>query len=143
MVEWLDLYVCRHSAQEASVKRKRPIIAWRAVAIFYIVLLGVITFLDWVNHILTLSYWAAQVGLISVGVAVLVLVGWRFPHLSAQRGVLLTFAVGILTIIPGVLMSLNPSSQFWTQYFGIGLSMAAGSFLGFMFINLVSRMPDE
>lgn len=125
------------------MKRKRPIIAWRAVAIFYVILLGVITFLDSVNYVLTPAYWGTQVGLISVGIAILVLVGWRFPHLSAQRGVLLTFAVGILTIIPGVLMSLNPTGDFWTQYFGLGLSMAAGSFLGFLFINLISRLPKE
>ena len=125
------------------MKRRRPIIAWRAVLIFYVVLLGVVTFLDWVNNVLILSYWLTQVGLITVGIAILVLVGWRFPHLSAQRGVLLTFAVGIVTIIPGVLMSLNPTGYFWSQYFSIGLSMAAGSFLGFLFINLVSRLPKE
>lgn len=125
------------------MRRRRPIIAWRAIVIFYIVLLGVITFVDWVNNVLTVSYWLTQVGLITVGIVILVLVGWRFPHLSAQRGVLLTFAVGIVTIIPGVLMCLNPTGYFWSQYFSIGLSMATGSFLGFLFINLVSRLPKE
>jgi len=125
------------------VTRKQPVIAWRAVIAFYTVLLVVITVLDQINGVLTLAYWSMQVGLISAGIAVLVLVGLKFPHLSAQRGVLLTFAVGVLTIIPGVLMSLNPVGDFWPQYFNIGLGMAAGSFLGFVFINLVSRLPKE
>jgi len=124
-------------------RKRRPVIAWRAVGIFYLVLVGIVTLLDRVNQLLTLPYWGTQIALITVGVAILVLVGWRFPHLSAQRGVLLTFAVGIMTIIPGVLLSLNPGSSFWTHYFSIGLSMAAGSFLGFLFINLISRLPDE
>jgi hypothetical protein len=118
-------------------------IAWRAVGIFYLVLLGIVTFLDRVNQVLTWTYWGTQVALITAGIAILLLVGWRFPHLSAQRGVFLTFSVAVVTIIPGVLLSLNPGSNFWTHYFSIGLSMAAGSFLGFLFINLVSRLPDE
>ena len=122
---------------------KQPVVAWRAVLIFYAVLLVVITVVDYVNGVLVFGYWFVQLGLISIGVATLVLVGWRFPHLSAQRGVLLTFSVSVMTIIPGVLMSLNPQGDFWPQYFNIGLSMAAGSFLGFLFINLVSRLPKE
>ncbi|MEM7034362.1 MAG: hypothetical protein AAF629_32765 [Chloroflexota bacterium] len=125
------------------MKRRRHVIAWRAIFIFYVVLLVVITIIDAANGVLTLSYWGTQVSLVSLGVALLVLVGWWFPHLSAQRGVLLTFSVGVLTIIPGVLMSLNPPGDFWTQYFNIGLSMAAGSFLGFLFINLFSKLPKE
>lgn len=125
------------------MKRGRPVIAWRAIIIFYVVLLGIITLLDKVNNILALPYWGLQVGLISVGVLVLLLVGWQFSHLSAQGSVLFTFSVGVLTIIPGVLMSLNPPGDFWTQYFYIGLGMAAGSFLGFLFVNLISRLPKE
>jgi hypothetical protein len=125
------------------VKKNRPAVAWRAVIIFYIILLGVITFLDQTNRVLRLSYWGLQVGLVSIGVLVLVVISWRFPGLSAQRGVLLAFAIGVLTIIPAVLMSLNPTGDFWPQYFTIGLSMAAGSFLGFLFINLISRLPKE
>ena len=123
--------------------RRKPVIAWRAIIIFYVVLLIVITIVDQANNVLTWPYWGIQVGLISIGIAVLVLIGWRFPYLSAQRGVLLTFSVGVLTIIPGVLMSLNPIGNFWEQYFTIGLSMAVGSFLGFLFINLFSRLPKE
>ena len=125
------------------MKRRRAPIAWRAILIFYVVLLAVITLLDEVNGVLTLSYWTTQVSLVSLGVSLLVLVGWWFPHLSAQRGVLLTFSVGVLTIIPGVLMSLNPVGDFWSQYFSIGISMAVGSFLGFLFINLTSKLPKD
>lgn len=125
------------------MKRRQPVIAWRAIILFYLVLLIVITILDKANHVLSLRYWLMQAGLISLGVLVLVLAGWRFPHLSAQRGVLFTFAVGILTIIPGVLMSLKPPPNFWPQYFIIGLSMAVGSLLGFLFINFISRLPEE
>ena len=123
--------------------RGKPVIAWRAIIIFYIVLLIVITIVDQANNVLTWPYWGIQAGLISVGIVVLVLIGWRFPYLSAQRGVLLTFSIGVLTIIPGVLMSLNPIGDFWEQYFTIGLSMAVGSFLGFLFINLFSRLPKD
>ena len=125
------------------MKYNRPIVAWRAITIFYLVLLGVITLLDYTNHLLQFSYWGLQVGLVTLGVLLLVGIGWRFPDLSAQRGMLLAFSIGVLTIIPAVLMSLNPPNDFWPQYFTIGLSMAAGSFLGFLFINLVSRLPKE
>lgn len=125
------------------MRRRRSTIAWRAILIFYIVLLAVITVIDAVNGVLTLSYWGTQVSLISLGISLLVITGWWIPHLSAQRGVLLTFAVGVITIIPGVLMSLNPPGEFWAQYFSIGLSMAAGSFLGFLFINLISKLPKD
>lgn len=123
-------------------RRKRVQQAWGATIAFYLVLLIVVTILDSVNHVLTLPYWGTQIGLISVGVVIFVLVGRKFPDLSAQRGVLLAFGVGILTIIPGVLLSLNPPPDFWTQYFSIGLSLAAGSFLSFMFIKLFRRVSD-
>jgi len=120
-----------------SYKRPRP--AWKATAVFYIVLVSVISLVDRSNGVTNLTYWATQVALITVGIAIFVAVGYRFPDLSAQRGVLLAFGIGVLTIIPGVLMALNPSSDFWNQYFSIGLSMAAGSFLSFLFIKLISR----
>ena len=125
------------------MKRKPPVIAWRAVTIFSVILIVVVTILDQVNRALRFSYWGLQVGLISLGVLALVIIGWRFPDLSAQRWVLLAFGIGALTIIPAVLMSLNPPGDFWSQYFTIGLSMAAGSFLSFLFINLISRLPKE
>jgi len=48
--------------------------------------------------------------------------------------------VGVLTIIPAVLMSLGPSRDFWSQYFLIALGMAAGSFLGFVFVRLAGHL---
>ncbi|MFQ5577149.1 MAG: hypothetical protein ACE5G8_09215 [Anaerolineae bacterium] len=114
--------------------------AWRATVVFYVVLLLVITILDWANQVLQLGYWGIQVGLITIGIILLWLVGRRFPDLSAQRGVFLAFSIGVLTIIPGVLMALKPGQDFWGQYFSIGLSMAAGSFLGFLFIKFAGKL---
>ncbi len=111
-------------------------ISWTALFIFYVVLLVVITFMDWKNHVLILKQWSIQVGLVTLGMAVLSVLGYRLSDLTAPRGSLLVFSVGILTIIPAVLLSLNPPGDFWAQYFTIGLSMAAGSFLGFLFIRL-------
>ncbi|RME51094.1 MAG: hypothetical protein D6796_01670 [Caldilineae bacterium] len=121
------------------MNRRRPRPAWKATAVFYIVLVSVISFVDRSNHIADLTYWATQIALITVGIAIFVAVGYRFPDLSAQRGVLLAFSIGVLTIIPGVLMALDPPADFWNQYFSIGLSMAAGSFLSFLFIKLINR----
>ncbi len=111
-------------------------ISWMALFIFYVVLLVVITFMDWKNHVLIWRQWSIQVGLVTLGMAVLSVLGYRLSDLTAPRGSLLVFSVGILTIIPAVLLSLDPPGDFWTQYFTIGLSMAAGSFLGFLFIRL-------
>lgn len=74
-----------------------------------------------------------------LGMLVLAAIGIQFPELSAPRGAFLVFSVGILTLIPAVLLSLNPPADFWSQYFTIGLSMAAGSFLGFLFIRLMDK----
>ena len=147
MVESLpaSLVFCSPSQSVRSnlLRQSKPVLAWRAVLIFYGVLVIVITLLDYVNGIMVLSYWGIQFALISVGVLVLAFIGWKFPYLSAQRWVLLAFGVGVLTIIPGVLMGLNPPGEFWNQYFSVGLSMAAGSLLGFLFINLIGRLPKE
>jgi len=118
------------------MRYQRSKISWTALFIFYVVLLVVITFMDWKNHVLILKQWSIQVGLVTLGMAVLSVLGYRLSDLTAPRGSLLVFSVGILTIIPAVLLSLNPPGDFWAQYFTIGLSMAAGSFLGFLFIRL-------
>jgi len=113
--------------------------AWRATVVFYGVLLILVSFLDWINQVFFLSYWLMQAGLITLGVGSFALIGRKYRDLSAQRGVLLAFGVGVLTIIPGVLMAMNPPQEFWSQYFTVGLSMAAGSFLGFLFIKLFNK----
>ncbi len=118
---------------------RRTDFSWRAFSIFFAVLLLVVTVLDWQNDILVWQQWSIQVGLIALGMLVLAAVGFQFPDLSAPRGAFLVFSIGILTLIPAVLLSLNPPGDFWSQYFTIGLSMAAGSFLGFLFIWLMDK----
>jgi len=113
--------------------------SWRAMLGFYLVLLVVIAILDWWHSALQLSYLAIQIGLTTIGMAILAFIGSRYPQLTARRGVFLVFSVSVLTIIPAVLMAIDPHSNFWTQYFGIGLGMAAGSFLGFLFMALFQR----
>jgi len=122
------------------MKYSRSENAWRATVVFYVVLLLVISVLDWANNVLFLTYWLIQTGLITLGVGVFVVIGRKYRDLSAQRGVLLAFGVGVLTIIPGVLLAMNPPEEFWSQYFTVGLSMAAGSFLGFLFIKLFNKL---
>lgn len=117
--------------------------SWVAFLLFYIVLLLIVTILDWVNHLLTLSYWSAQAGLVTIGVGIFALAGLWVPDLSAARGVLLAFTVGVLTIIPGVLMGLGNIPGFWSQYFSIALGMAAGSFLTFLFLKLTKKLPPS
>ena len=121
------------------MKRRVTNHSWRAVLVFYLVLVLVITVLDISNHIMSLAYLASQIGLITVGLAIFWIIGYKWPDLSAQRGVLLAFSIGILTIIPGVLMSLNPPQDFWESYFLVAGGMAAGSFLGFLFIKLTAK----
>ena len=106
-------------------------------------MLIIITILDWVNGLLTWEYWGTQIGLMTIGVAIFALVGWRMPNLTAEQSVLLAFTVGVLTIIPAVLMSLGQSRGFWSQYFLIALGMAAGSFLGFVFVRLAGRYASR
>ncbi len=121
------------------MRRRQTEFSWRAFLIFFAVLLVVVTVLDWQNNILLWQPWGVQTGLIVLGMLVLAAVGFQFPDLSAPRGAFLVFSIGILTLIPAVLLSLNPPGDFWTQYFTIGLSMAAGSFLGFLFIRLMDK----
>ena len=111
--------------------------------IAFVAMLVIITVLDWANGLLTWEYWVIQIGLMSLGVAIFALVGWRMPNLTAEQGVLLAFTVGVLTIIPAVLMSLGQWSYFWPQYFLIALGMAAGSLLGFVFVRLAGRYTSE
>lgn len=119
--------------------------SWVAFALFYLVLLLIITVLDWVNHVLTLPYWGTQAGLITLGVGIFAFVGIWMSDLSAGHGVFLAFTVGILTIIPAVLMGLGRISGLWDQYFSVAFGMAAGSFLTFIFLKFAKRFskPDQ
>ena len=117
--------------------------SWVAFALFYLVLLVIVTILDLANQLLTLRYWGAQATLITVGVGIFALVGLWLPDLSAARGVLLAFTVGILTIIPAVLMGLGNIPGFWSQYFFIAFGMAAGSFLTFLFLRFSRKLPQK
>ena len=122
---------------------RKPSASWNAFIMFYVAMFIIITALDWANGLLSWRYWIIQIGLMSLGVAIFGLVGWRMPNLTAEQGVLLAFTVGVLTIIPAVLMSLGQWSHFWPQYFLIALGMAAGSFLGFVFVRLAGRYASE
>ena len=122
---------------------QRPSASWGAFILFYVVMLLVIIVVDWINGLLAWVYLGAQVGLLTVGVLIFAAIGWRMPKLKAEQGVLLAFTVGVLTIIPAVLMSLGQSRDFWSQYFLIAFGMAAGSFLGFLFVRLASRLTSR
>lgn len=117
--------------------------SWTAFALFYLIMVLIVTVLDYANEVLTLSYWGVQIGLITLGVGILAVVGMRMPDLSAARGVFLAFTVGILTIIPAVLMGLGRIPGFWTQYFSIAFGMATGSFLTFLFLKFVKHFPKD
>ena len=88
----------------------------------------------------TLGLSGQAIGLITIGVGVFVLVGLRAPELTAARGVLLAFTIGILTIIPAVLMGLGRIPGLWPQYFYIAFGMAGGSFLTYLFLRFSQRM---
>ena len=124
-----------------NIKRGRS--SWVAFGLFYIVLVLIVSLLDTVNNVFRLSYWGVQVGLITIGVGVFGIVGTRSPDLSAARGVLLAFTIGILTIIPAVLMGLGRIPGLWPQYFYIAFGMAAGSFLSFLFIRFSRKITDQ
>ncbi len=117
--------------------------SWVAFALFYIILIIIVIVLDFVNNTFRLSYFSAQVGLITVGTAIFVIAGLRMPDLSAIRGVFLAFTVGILTIIPAVLMGLGNIPGLWPQYFYIAFGMAAGSFLTFLFLKFSEQLIDR
>ncbi len=121
---------------------RRTSVSWSAFGLFYIILLIVTGILDWANQVLTWRYTSIQVGLMTVGVAIFALIGWRAPNLKAQQGVLLAFTVGVLTIVPGVLMSLRQSADFWQQYFLVAFGMAAGSFMGFLFVWFIDHFTS-
>jgi 4-amino-4-deoxy-L-arabinose transferase-like glycosyltransferase len=106
-------------------------------------MLIIVAILDWVNGLLTWLYLGAQVSLLTVGVVIFAIIGWRMPRLKAEQGVLLSFTVGVLTIIPAVLMSLGQARGFWSQYFLIASGMAAGSLLGFIFVRLAGRFTSK
>jgi hypothetical protein len=114
--------------------------SWGAFGLFYITLIGIVSVLDYANEVLTLSYWAIQVGLITLGVGILALISIRMPDLSAARGIFLTFTIGILTIIPAVLMGLGHIPGLWPQYFYIALGIATGSFFTFLFLKFSQKM---
>jgi hypothetical protein len=116
--------------------------SWIAFILFYLVVISIISVLDWVNGILSLSYWGVQVGLVTLGVGIFAIIGIWTPDLSAARGVFLTFTVGILTIIPAVLMGLG-LPDLWPKYFNIAFGMAAGSFLFFLFMKLSKKIPRK
>lgn len=117
--------------------------SWAAFALFYIVLLVIVLVLDFINKVLTLSYFGLQAGLITLGVVIFAIVGARFPDLSAGRGVLLTFTIGILTIIPAVLMGLGRIPNLWPQYFYIAFGMATGSLLTFIFVKFSKKITHH
>ncbi len=122
---------------------RKASVSWSAFILFYIILLVVTGILDWANQLLTWQYTSVQVGLMTVGVAIFAIIGWRVPNLKAQEGVLLAFTVGVLTIVPAVLMSLRQSMEFWQQYFLVALGMAAGSFMGFLFVWFIDRFTSK
>ncbi len=123
--------------------RSRPSASWSAFVLFYLAMLIIIAVLDWANGLLTGLYLGAQVSLLTVGVVIFAIIGWRMPRLKAEQGVLLSFTVGVLTIIPAVLMSLGQARGFWSQYFLIASGMAAGSLLGFIFVRLAGRFTSK
>ncbi len=122
---------------------RRPATSWTAFVMFYVAMLIVIGILDFFNGLLRWSYVGPQIGLLSLGVAVFAAIGWRMPKLRPEQGVLLAFTVGVLTIIPAILMSLGRTHGFWPQYFLIAFGMAAGSFLGFLFVRLAGRFTSK
>ncbi len=122
---------------------RKTTVSWSAFVLFYIILLVVTGILDWANQLLELRYTGTQVGLMTAGVGIFGLIGWRAPNLKAQQGVLLAFTVGALTIVPAVLMSLRQSPEFWQQYFLVALGMAAGSFMGFLFVWFIDRFASK
>jgi len=107
---------------------------------FYVLTLALTAGLDLVNGLMGLSYYLTQVGLLTVGVGIFAVIGWRAPQIRAEHSALLAFTIGVLTIVPAILMSLNPMiGSFWSQYFLVAFGMAGGSVLAFVFARLTSR----
>lgn len=127
----------------SSSTSNRSSISWGAFGLFYVVILVVTGVLDHVNGVLTFAHMWPQVVLITIGVLIFALVGWRAPRFTPAMGVLMTFTVGILTIVPGVLLSLGQRSDFWAGYFLVAGGMAGGSSLGLLFIWLSTRIRNR
>ena len=121
----------------------KPSVSWTAFVLFYLIMLVVAGILDWSNGLLTVSYAAVQLGLITVGVAIFGLVGWRAPDLRAEYSAMLAFTVGIFTIVPAILMSLGNLQGFWPQYFLVAFGMAGGGLMGFLFVYLTRKMTSR
>lgn len=117
--------------------------SWAAFVVFYLVLLIIVLALDIINNVFSLSYFGAQVSLITIGVVIFAAVGVLMPDLAAIHGVFLAFTVGILTIIPAVLMGLGRIPNLWPQYFYIAFGMATGSFLTFLFMRFSKRFNNK
>lgn len=117
--------------------------SWIAFLLFYLMLIFIVTVLDRVNNLLTMKYWGSQVALLTVGVAIFMIAGYRLPNMTATAGVMLAFTVGVLTIIPALLMGLGDIPNFWTHYFSIAGGMAAGSFLTFLFLAFSHRLTAK
>ena len=117
--------------------------SWAALGLFYVVLIIIVTVLDSLNGVFTITYWGAQIILITIGVGLLALIGVFVPDVTATRGILLAFTVGILTIIPAVLMGLGRIPGLWPQYFYIAFGMAAGSFFTAFFVKFSRKIDKE
>lgn len=129
--------------KEQPVTSSKPSVSWTAFLLFYITMVAVAGILDWANGLLTFSYAAVQLGLITLGVAVFGLVGWRAPTLRAEYSAMLAFTVGIFTIVPAILMSLGNLAGFWSQYFLVAFGVAGGGLMGFLFVYLTRKMTSR
>jgi hypothetical protein len=125
------------------VTTKKPSISWIAFLLLFITMIVITGILDWVNGLLTPSYAGVQLGLITVGIAIFAVVGWRVPNLRAEYGAMLAFTVGIFTIVPAILMSLGKIAGFWPQYFLVAFGIAGGSLMGFAFVYLTRRISQR
>lgn len=118
--------------------------SWGAFGLFYLLMLIIIVSLDWANDLLRPTYFLAQIGLLTLGVGIFALVGWRLPRIRAEHGALLAFTIGVLTIVPAILMSLGQMIEgFWSQYFLVAFGMASGSVLAFVFARLAARAASR
>jgi hypothetical protein len=125
------------------MKTKNDRSSWVAFGLFYTVLILIVSVLDTANNLLRWSYWGAQVGLITLGVGIFAVIGYRVQNLSVAQGILLAFTIGILTIIPAVLMGMGRIPGLWPQYFYIAFGMAAGSLLTFLSLKLSRKIPSK
>ena len=68
---------------ERDVETKPIRSSWIAFLMFYIILVLIITVLDWFNNLFSWTYWGAQVGLITLGVGTLAVIGMWIQDLTA------------------------------------------------------------